>query len=125
MILLTSEEIICIHEALIKRTGGSFGLRDRGLLESAVSSTETAFEDYEKYPTIEEKCARLAYALISNHAFSDGNKRVGIAAMLVTLRINKVDLKYTQEELIELGLSVASGKSEYEEILKWIKKRKI
>ncbi len=90
-----------------------------------MNSTETAFEDYEKYPTLEEKSARLAYALISNHAFADGNKRIGIAAMLVTLRVNNVKLKYTQKELIELGLSIASGRTEYEEILEWIRTRKI
>ena len=120
MILLTVAEIIMLHGKLIKATGGLPGLRDRGLLESAVFSMNSGFEDIEQYPTVEEKAARLAYALISNHSFVDGNKRVGILAMLMTLELNSVTIQYTQPELVELGLSIANGKRDYVEILKWI-----
>lgn len=109
-----------LHGKLLKATGGLPGLRDRGLLESAVSSVNAGFEDVEQYPTIEEKASRLAYALISNHAFVDGNKRVGVLAMLTTLHLNGIVLQYTQQELIELGLAVARGNIGYNEILKWI-----
>ena len=95
--------------------------RDRGLLESAVYSADASFDDVEIYPTIEEKAARLAYSLISNHAFVDGNKRIGVFVMLMTLRLNGIRLVYTQPELIELGLQAASGIMKYEEILNWIK----
>lgn len=121
MIYLSIEEIISIHKELIKRTGGIEGLRDRALLESAVSSIFASFENYEHYPTIAEKAARLAFAIISNHAFLDGNKRIGIAVMLITLKLGKVNLIYTQEELISLGISIADGISTYKDILKWIK----
>lgn len=121
MILLTVDEIIMLHDKLLQATGGLPGLRDRGLLESAVFSVNAGFEDVERYPTVEEKAARLAYALIANHAFADGNKRVGILAMLVTLTLNKISLRYTQAELIELGLSAASSIEKYEGILSWIK----
>jgi death-on-curing family protein len=88
MILLTADEIIYIHAKLIKSTGGLPDLRDRDLLESAVYSTETAFNNDEKYPTVQEKAARLAFSLISNHAFFDGNKRIGILVMLMTKQYN-------------------------------------
>lgn len=124
MILLTVDEIIVLHDKLLKTTGGFSGLRDKGLLESAVFSIDVGFEDIEKYPTVEEKAARLAYALVGNHAFVDGNKRVGMLAMLLTLVLNGVTLHYTQAELIRLGLDTASKTVKYEEILNWIEEHK-
>lgn len=120
MILLTVEEVLMLHDKLLAATGGLPGLRDRGLLESAVLSVDAGFEDVEQYPTVEEKAARLAFALISNHPFADGNKRVGVLAMLMTLNLNGISIRYTQRELIDLGLAVASGKAGYGEILGWI-----
>ena len=120
MILLAVEEVLMLHEKLLAATGGLPGLRDRGLLESAVLSVDAGFEDMEQYPTVEEKAARLAFSLISNHPFADGNKRVGVLAMLMTLKLNGVELRYTQWELIDLGLAAANGKAGYEEILGWI-----
>ena len=124
MIILTVDEIISIHSLLCRKTGGSDGLRDRGLLESAVYSAEMTFGGAEVYPTLEEKCARLCYALTANHPFVDGNKRIGILTMLVCLRLNGVELKFTQEELIDLSLSAASGKLSYEDILNWVNAHK-
>ena len=124
MILLTVDEIIMLHDKLLKATGGLPGLRDRGLLESAALSADASFEDVEQYPTAEEKAARLAYALIGNHAFTDGNKRVGMLAMMMTLRLNGVVLQYTQRELIDLGLAAASGRAKYAELLAWIQQHK-
>ena len=121
MILLTVDEIINLHSKLVAKTGGSAGLRDRGLLESAIYSAMGGFGDEEAYPTIEEKAARLMYALVNNHAFVDGNKRIGVLVMLTTLRLNSVELKFTQTELIELGLQTASGKADYEQVLEFIK----
>jgi len=120
MILLTIDEILMLHSKLIARTGGSDGLRDRGLLESAVFSAVSSFDDQEVYPSIEEKAARLMYGLIANHAFIDGNKRIGVFVMLMTLQLNNVALNYTQAELISLGLSVADGSMKYQDILNWI-----
>lgn len=124
MIILTVDEIISIHSLLCRKTGGSDGLRDRGLLESAVYSAEMTFSGAEIYQTLEEKCARLCYALTSNHPFVDGNKRIGILTMLVCLRLNGVELKFTQEELIDLSLSAASGKLSYEDVLSWVNAHK-
>ena len=125
MILLTVEEIAAIHDKLIDRTGGSHGVRDRNLLESAVFSAVSCFGDSEAYPTVEEKAARLMFAITNNHAFVDGNKRIGVLTMLMTLQLNNVKISYTQAELIAFGLSVASGESDYNNILEWIKKHKI
>ena len=125
MILLTVEEVIELHDKLIERTGGSHGLRDRSLLESAVYSLMSSFADSEAYPSVEEKSARLMFALTNNHAFVDGNKRIGVFAMLMTLQLNGVKINYTQADLISLGLSVAGGATNYEQILEWIMKHKL
>ena len=125
MILLTVEEIIALHDKLIERTGGSQGLRDQSLLESAVYSAMSAFGDSEAYPTVEEKAARLMFSITNNHAFVDGNKRIGLFVMLMTLQLNNIKIKYTQTELITLGLSVADGETEYIDILDWIMEHKI
>lgn len=124
MILLIIDEIISLHGKLISQTGGLDGLRDIGLLESAVCSASGSFEDIEQYPSVEEKSARLAFAIINNHAFVDGNKRVGILVMLMTLKLNNIAITYSQAELIELGLSIASGKQKYQDVYNWIKEHK-
>ena len=121
MTILSVEEVLSLHELLIKRYGGSAGLRDRGLLESAVHSVSAAYDDTEVYPTVEEKAARLAFGLISNHAFVDGNKRIGVMAMLATLELNSIQIVSTSDELTDLGLGVAAGELVYEDILAWIK----
>ena len=121
MIKLTVDEVVLLHEKLLAASGGSPGLRDRGLLESAVWSVDAAFGEVEQYPAVEEKAARLAFALVANHAFVDGNKRVGMLAMLVTLELNGITLRYAQEELIRLGLDAAAGRAGYEEILAWVR----
>lgn len=120
MILLSVDEVISLHTKLIIKTGGIDGLRDIGLLESAVYGAQAGFDDVEQYPTIEEKASRLMYALIKNHAFLDGNKRIGTFIMLMTLRLNNVVISYSQKELIDLALSVASQTIGYEDILTWI-----
>ncbi|MBQ6864243.1 MAG: type II toxin-antitoxin system death-on-curing family toxin [Clostridia bacterium] len=120
MILLSVNEIVSLHEKLIEKTGGSHGVRDYNLLESAVFSASNGFEGYEVYPSVEEKAARLTFALIKNHAFIDGNKRIGVFVMLMTLQLNDRMLNYSQKELIELGLSVADGSFNYDDILSWI-----
>lgn len=86
------------------------------MLKSAAFSLNAGFGDIERYPTVEEKAARLAYALVGNHAFADGNKCVGILAMLTTSALNGVTLHYTQAELIRPGLNTASKTVRYEEI---------
>ncbi|MBQ5592897.1 MAG: type II toxin-antitoxin system death-on-curing family toxin [Clostridia bacterium] len=121
MIILTVDEIIGLHSKLIQKTGGIDGLRDRGLLESAVFSAQSSFGEEEVYPSAEEKSARLMFALVNNHSFIDGNKRIGVFVMLITLKLNGIILEYTQEELTNLGLMTASGQTDYNDILQFIK----
>lgn len=121
MMRLTVEEILQLHARILAAFGGSPGLRDRGLLESAVYSADGSFGDTEAYPTITEKAARLAYAITKNHPFVDGNKRVGVMVMLLTLRLNAITLQYTQQELISLGLGIADNRLQYEDVFLWIK----
>lgn len=124
MILLTVDEVVVLQSRMIDETGGLHGLRDSGLLESALFSAVATYEEIERYASVEEKAARLAYALINNHAFVDGNKRTGIYVMLLTLDVNNIQIKYTQLELIELGFGVAAGRFDYEDALQWILQHK-
>ena len=124
MIILSVDEISDLHSLLIEKTGGSHGLRDKDLLESAVYSAVSGFGEDEAYPSVEEKSARLMYALTNNHAFVDGNKRIGTLVMLVTLKLNNIKLVYTQEELVTISLSVADGSIGYAEILEFINSHK-
>lgn len=80
------------------------GIRGRALLESAVFNILSSFDGIEVYPSIEEEAARLMYSLVKNHSFLDGNKRIGVLAMLLTLNLNDIKLSYSQKELIELEL---------------------
>lgn len=123
MIILTMDEIIHLYDKMIEQTGGLHGLRDKGLLESAIFSAAAYFDDVELYPSVEEKAARLAFALTSNHPFVDGNKRIGILVMLITLELNNKPITFTQQELIKLGLGIASGQCRYADILNWILER--
>ena len=124
MITLTVSEILRLHQKLLDATGGLSGTRDLGLLESAVYSANQVFDEEEAYPTVEQRAARLAYAITQNHPFVDGNKRIGMLVMLMRLRLNHVQIQYTQAELIQLGLSVADNSYRYEDILAWINNHK-
>ena len=109
-----------LHRLIAEETGGSIGVRYETLLESALENVFSSFGGQEFYPTKEEKGARLGYALISNHAFVDGNKRIGAHVMLVFLAINGIELDYTQEELIDIILQIASGRAKAADLLEWI-----
>lgn len=117
---LSKEQILMLHSQLIEETGGSDGVRDYNLLESAIESPFQSFGGDELYPTIQAKAARLGYGLIKNHCMIDGNKRIGTHAMLVFLALNGIELKYTQKELYETILDVAAGRLDYEDLLNWV-----
>lgn len=120
MIKLTKKHILKLHEQMIQETGGSSGLRDEGLLESALEAPFQSYGNQELFPTIQAKAARLGFGLIKNHAMVDGNKRIGTHAMLVFLALNGIELQYTQKELYKEILGVAAGRVEYEAFLRWI-----
>ncbi len=120
MIRLTKKQILMFHSQLVKAYGGSDGIRDENLLESALESPFQSFDGKELYPSIQAKAARLCYGLVKNHAMVDGNKRIGAHAMLVFMEINGYDLEYSQKELIDLILGVAAGKKDCADILHWL-----
>ena len=117
---LSKEQILMLHSQLIAQTGGTDGVRDFNLLESAIETPFQVFGGEELYPTIQAKGARLGYGLIKNHCMLDGNKRIGVHAMLVFLALNGIELRYTQKELYEMVLEVADGSVEYDGMLKWV-----
>lgn len=121
MIKFSKEKVLLLHKLIAEETGGSIGVRDEALLESALEGAFAGFGDKEFYPTKEEKGARLGYTLISNHAFVDGNKRIGMYVMLTFLEVNGIHMECTNEEVVTVGLSVAAGTMSYEELLMWVK----
>ena len=120
MIRFSKDKVLLLHRLLAEATGGSIGVRDEGLLDSALESAFAGFGDQEFYPSKEEMGARLGYTLISNHAFVDGNKRIGVYVMLSFLEMNGIRIQCTDDELVSVGLSVADGSMKYEELLAWI-----
>ena len=121
MKVLSKRQILMLHSMLVEQSGGMKGLRDEGLLDSAVNLPLQTFGGQELYPTILEKAARLGYGLIHNHPFVDGNKRIGTHAMLVFLDINNVVVSYEDEDLIATILRVASGDMDDIGLLEWLK----
>lgn len=124
MIVLTSNKILQLHNFLMQETGGLDGLRDAALLDSAVQSPLATFDGQELYPRIKEKAAKLGYTLVKNHAFIDGNKRIGVYCMLIFLDVNGVEMIYSDDDLIALGLGLADGSFNYENVLDWIEQHK-
>lgn len=125
MIKFSKEKVLLLHQMIAQETGGSIGVRDEGLLESALENVFSGFGGKEFYPTKEEKGARLGYSLISNHAFVDGNKRIGVYVMLTFLEVNGIHMDCTNEEVVEIGLGVADGSIRYEQLLEWIRNHRI
>ncbi|MGM9937240.1 MAG: type II toxin-antitoxin system death-on-curing family toxin [Candidatus Ornithomonoglobus sp.] len=120
MKILTKQQVLLLHSQLIDSFGGSDSVRDAALLDSAINTPFQTYGGKELYPTLLDKAARLCFGLVRNHPFVDGNKRIGTHAMLVFLAINNIELEYTDDELINLILSVASGIKNDTHILQWI-----
>lgn len=120
MKILNKRQILMLHQHLVDETGGSPGLRDEGLLDSALNAPFQTFGDTSAYPSLQQKAARLCYGLVKNHPFIDGNKRIGAHAMLVFLAVNRLELSYTQQELSDIILQVAAGEKEYDDLLVWL-----
>ena len=122
MRVLTKRQILMLHASLIAESGGCDGIRDEGLLDSAINSPLQSFAGEDLYPTVLEKAARLGFGLIRNHPFIDGNKRIGTHAMLVFLAINGVTLSYEDNDLIRIILSVAAGELDDTGLLNWLQR---
>ena len=125
MIKFSKDKVLLLHKLIAEETGGSIGVRDEALLESALENAFAGFGDTEFYPSKEEKGARLGYTLISNHAFVDGNKRIGMYVMLTFLEVNGIHMDCTNEDIVHAGLSVAAGRMGYEGLLEWVRRHRI
>lgn len=117
---LSKRQVLLLHDQLLKQTGGLPGVRDEGLLESALAAPMQSFDGADAYPSLQQKAARLCYGLVQDHPFADGNKRIGAHAMLVLLAINGIELTYTQKELSDIVLAVAAGEQDYDALLRWV-----
>lgn len=121
---LSIANIRLMHQKLIDQTGGSHGIRDINLIESAVNRAFVTFDNNDLYKTVEDKIVAITFGLVNNHGFIDGNKRIGVAAMLLLLKLNGYILQYSQQELIGLGISIADGSMDEFDIKEWIKQHK-
>lgn len=120
MIKFSQDKVLLLHKLITAETGGDPNVRDLALLDSALESAFATFGGKEIYPTKQEKGARLGYALIANHAFVDGNKRIGMYVLLTFLETNGIKIRPTNEEVARVGLAVAAGEMKYQELLDWI-----
>jgi death-on-curing protein len=120
---LSLDEVLAIHAHQIHRYGGSFGIRDRGLLESALAMPVMSFSGEDLHPTLHEKAGAYLFHLVKNHPFVDGNKRVGLAVCLVFLRLNAVRIRATDEQLVELVLGVAEGRHGKADVAVFLRQR--
>ena len=120
MIRLSKPQILLLHEQLVAETGGSSGLRDEGMLDSALNTPFQTFAGKNVYPSLQQKAARLCFGLVKNHPFVDGNKRIGAHVMLVFLALNGIELQHTQAELSEVILQLAAGTLQSTDLLDWI-----
>jgi len=120
MIKFSQEKVLLLHKLITEETGGDPNIRDLKLLDSALESAFQTFDGCELYPSKEEKAARIGFSLISNHAFVDGNKRIGMYVMLTFLETNGIRINPTVDDVVRVGLAVASGDMKYGELLEWI-----
>ena len=120
MIKFSQEKVLLLHKLITAETGGDPNVRDIALLNSALESAFQTFDGQELYPTKEDKGARIGYALISNHAFVDGNKRIGMYVLLTFLETNGIKIHPTVDDVARVGLAVAAGEMQYEDLLEWI-----
>jgi len=123
MITLNKEQVKHLHSKLLKTIGGLAGIRDEGLLASALQNPFQTFDGTEIYPSTAAKIARTAYSLVCSHPFADGNKRIGMYVMLVLLELNRIEADFTDDDIIRIGLSLANGEMSDKQLLDMILER--
>ena len=119
---LTLGEVVELHQRLLAQTGGASGIRELGLLESALAQPKATFDGADLHPTLVDKAAALGFALVANHAFVDGNKRIGHAAMELFLLLNDHEIEASVDEQERLMLDVASGAVDRPGLAQWLSK---
>lgn len=122
---LSKDEVLELHQILLEQSGGSEGIRDEGALISALAQPEMSFGGEDLYPLLTDKAAALAYSLIQNHPFVDGNKRIGHAAMEVMLLLNGYEIEAGIDEQEVVILSVASSEFSREAFTQWLVKNAV
>ena len=120
MITLTKEQIIMLHEAIYERYGGSYGVLNEGMLDSALQAPFQTFGGEELFPDTKDKILRLAYGLIKNHSFRDGNKRLGALVLLVLLELNGWHVNATNEEFADIIMGIAASEKDEEDLKQWV-----
>ena len=118
---LTVADILLLHNFAIDEFGGSHGLRDLGLLESAVMRPQATFDGIDLYKTVFDKAAALVHSLLMNHQFVDGNKRTAVFSVMTFLELNGCLFNARQKEVIEYALYIENSQPEIEEISVWLK----
>ena len=124
MKVLRKKQVIALQNQLIDRYGGVHGIRDEGLLDAALNAPFQTFGGSDLYPDTIETASRLGFELIKCHAFIDGNKRIGTHVMLVFLKLNGISIRYSDKELIQIILDIASGTSDCDALLEWLRKHR-
>jgi len=117
---ISFEQVLQFHTKLINRTGGSDGVKDSGLVKSALERHKSTFDGEDLYPTLIDKITVTTVSLVRNHGFIDGNKRIGVSVMVLLLKMNHLEIKFSQTELIDLGIGLASNSLDEEEVKIWI-----
>ena len=123
MIWITAEQVIAVHAYLISETGGTAGIRDKGGLDAAIAAPLQSFDGVDLFHTILEKIASIGYGLAANHAFVDGNKRIGAMVTQLPLRWNGYILSLQENELADMFIAIAAGKASEEDLLHWLKEK--
>lgn len=119
---LTTPQVLALHDQMVKKFGGSHGVRDLGLIESAVERPKASFDGVDLYPDIFTKAAALMHSLLKNHAFVDGNKRTAYSSCGVFLKLNGYELKNMHEASLKFAINVENNSLELEGIAAWLKK---
>lgn len=119
--MVTKEIILKLHELSITRYGGSRGIRDEGLMYSAIARPYQSFGGEDLYPTVFEKAAAIAESIIINHSFIDGNKRTGFMAMMAILEVSKIGIILSNDDIYRFIITISTGESKYEQIVDWLK----
>lgn len=120
MITLTKDQIIKLHEMIYERYGGALGVLNEGMLDSALQAPFQTFGGEELFPDDKEKIIRLAYGLIKNHSFRDGNKRIGALVLLVMLKLNGYRVNATNEEFTDIIMGIAASEKDDEDLKVWV-----
>jgi len=119
-VLLTQAQVLTLHQRIIAQSGGADGVRDVGALESAIAQPEMSYDEQDLYPTLIDKVGALGFSLINNHPFVDGNKRIGHAAIEVTLLMNGYEIKASVDAQETTILAVAAGEMDRADFLHWL-----